>query len=208
MGNQQDPPKGTTEPKPEPEITNAQVKAHPLFQNLTQQLSELQSWKEQQEDARKKAELDSETKKLEEAKQYETATQKKVDAAVTAAKKEAKTEFDAELKRRDAKIELVRMGFKNETFLKGALAEYDGKQETAEFAKAVFEDDANKPFLDAASSKPKPPPDPNAPPSGTMATLSPDQLKEMRNSDDPKERQKAHTYVAEQWVKTGATGLE
>ena len=208
MGNQQDPKEGTTKTKTEPEITNAQVKAHPLFLNVTQQLSELQSWKEQQEDAQKKADLDSETKKLEEAKQYETATQKKVDAAVAAAKKEAKTEFDAELKRRDAKIELIRMGFKNETFLKGALAEYDGKQEISEFAKAVFENDVNKPFLDAAEGKPKPPPDPNAPPTGSIATLSPDQIKEMRNSDDPKERQKAHAYVADQWVKTGATGLE
>ena len=207
MADKPEPPGGADNPKPEPEITNAMVKAHPLFQQLTQQIAELTKKDEKRNKADEQARIEKEARKLEEKQQYEQATQLKIDEAVKKAVEESDARHAAEQKRSEAKIELVRLGFANEKFLTGALADFDPAQEAAEFAKSIFEDEANKPFLNAAGgTKPKPP-DPHDAPIGSSGEISKEKLLAMLNSSDPEERKKSFEITRENLHRTGKTGL-
>ena len=207
MADKPEPHGGAENPKPETEITNKQVKSHPLFQQLAQQVAELTKKDDERIKADEQARVEKEARKLEEKQQYEQATQLKIDEAVKKAVEESDARHAADLKRSEAKIELVRLGFANEKFLKGALTDFDPAQEAAEFAKSIFEDEANKPFLNAAGgTKPKPP-DPHDPPIGSSGEISKEKLLAMRNSSDPEERKKSFEITRENLHRTGKTGL-
>ena len=207
MADKPEPPGGAENPKQETEITNKQVKSHPLFLQLTQQVAELTQKDEERSKSDEQARIEKEAKKLEEKQQYEQATQLKIDEAVKKAVEESDARHAAEQKCSEAKIELVRLGFSNEKFLKGALADFDPAQEAAEFAKSIFEDEANKPFLNAAGgTKPKRPDPPDAP-IGSSGEISKEKLLAMRNSSDPAERKKSFEITRENLHRTGKTGL-
>ena len=192
-------------------LSNSDVKAHPLFKKLTQELAEERKANKatlERLDALETAENRRATKAAEAKKDYQEALDKRIDQA----KKDARKEWDAEQaikdKRAAAKLELVKAGFKNERFLKGALSDFDpGNQTAEEFAKSLMEDDSNKPFLDTGKGPGKPP-DPHPTPRSGSKLLTPAEIQALRASSNPDDRTRADDAAEALWLaNNGTTGL-
>lgn len=192
-------------------LSNADVKAHPLFQKLTQELADERKASKtvmKRLEALEAADNERKTKALEAEKDYESAAQKRADKAVADAKKEWEATASADAAKAEAKLQLVKAGFKNERFLKGALADFDFENQTAEeFAKAIAEDDSNKQFLESASKAQKKP-DPYPTHQSGAHIMTPAEIEAARNSGKPEEIARANDAAEALWVANqGSTGL-
>lgn len=180
----------------EPDLSNRDVKAHPLFQKLTQEISELRKFKETAdaaaaEQARKAAEAE---------KDYAKATQLAVDKALSDARRTWDAEQATKDARSEARYQLMKVGFKNEKFITGLLADFDPAKSSAEdFAKAAAADKENADFLSSAKPAPKNP-DPQNPTIGTRGKLSDDEIQKLRESQKPEDRAKAFAESRAKWI--------
>ena len=194
-----------------PTLSNSDVKAHPLFQKVTKELAEERKANkaiQERLDALETAENKRQTKAAEAKKDYQEALDKRIDQA----KKDARKEWDAEQaikdKKAEAKLHLVKAGFKNERFLRGALSDFDPEKQTAEeFAKSLVEDDSNKPFLDTGKGLGKNP-DPHPTPRSGSKLLTPAEIQALRESGKPEDINRANDAAEALWVaNNGTTGL-
>jgi hypothetical protein len=192
-------------------LSNADVKAHPLFKKLTSELAaERKSSKEDRArlEALEKAENERQTKAAEKKGDYEKATQKRIDEAVNDARKQWEVEQSVNDKKAEAKLQLVKSGFKNEKFLRGALADFDPEKHTAEdFVKAIAEDESNKPFLDTGKGTTGGKPDPHPTPRSGSKLLTPAEIQALRESGKPEDIARANDAAEALWVAEGTTGL-
>lgn len=197
-------------------ISNADVKAHPLFQKVKGELSdELAASKKENKsmrerlDALEAAENERQTKKLETEKNYEAATKKRIEKSVSDAKKAWDAEQAVKDKMSDAKLELTRAGFNNKSFVKMQLAEFDHENQSVEdFVKAVSDDPESAPFLDTEKGQPKKKSDPHPTPSKGKGLMTPAEIQAARASGDQGAIDQANDAAAALWVANGgSTGL-
>jgi hypothetical protein len=170
-------------------VTNSEVKNHPLFAKLTADLAEKERRLQIIEDEKKRAEQEAEIKKAESEADYKKALELRDQQL-----KAEKEKYEKEIQSRDIQTELIKLGFKNSKFLRGCVADYDGKTPIGDYVKLLAEE--NKDLLDSVVRTVIPAPNtPNA--QGTNNTYSLDQLKEMEKSKDPKQRQIVYDYIYE-----------
>jgi len=178
--------------------SNRDVKNHPLFQQMTQQVAELKKFKDTQDAA--------ESARAQEAAEAEQDYAKATQLAVETAKTELRKQIEAEQAVKDAKAEarfqLVKAGFKNDKFIKGLLDDFDpAKMSADEFAKAAADDKENVLFLDMPTGKkPAANPDPPAPPAGQKKRLSDDEIAKLSESEKAEERRQSHLAARMKWV--------
>ena len=179
--------------------SNRDVKNHPLFLQMTQQIAELKKFK----DAQDAAEAERAQKTAEAEKNYAEATRIAVEKALKDAKETWTAEQAVKDARAEARFQLVKVGFKNDKFIKGLLDDFDPSKSSAEeFAKAASSDKENAMFLEAVApvKKPGTPPDPPTPPVGQQRRLSDEEIARLRESSKPEERAAAHAAARAAWV--------
>lgn len=192
-----------SEPK---EISNAEVKAHPLFVGLTKELAaERESRKAEMAELKERlgafetAETERKTKQLESKKKYEEATQARIDQALDAARKEWEQQAITDQKISDAKLALVKAGFSNDAFIKGVLTDFDpSKDDAAKFAESVAADEGNKAFLKPASKKN----DPHPPAPAPGGVLTPAEIQALRETGKPEDALKADEAAMTAWTES------
>jgi hypothetical protein len=183
-------PEQTEEPKRE--LTNADVKGDPLFQKVAAELAELKTQIAAEKTAQQKAAEAAEVERLKEAGKYEEAIKMH-----TAKLEQMEAQHKADLLRRDLTTELVKAGAKNDVFLKGAIAAYDGESTIAEYVQSLTDSDEHKPFFGSLeqSRQTQPSPRAAAPNGNTQKTW--EQVKAMEKSTDPKQRLEAADIIGE-----------
>lgn len=187
----------------EPELSNRDVKAHPLFRDLAQQFAAMRK----EFEALQSEKTEREAKKLEQEKNYEEALKTRTEKAVADARKEWDKERLLSDSKKDAEIELARSGFKNKAHVKGLLIDFDPEKASVEdFVKGVLEDKSNAPYLETATER-KPNPDVQTPPSKDSSRMTKEQIIAARQSGKPEEVKKANDAAFQNWVETGSTGL-
>ena len=192
-------------------LSNSDWKAHPLTKKVTQELAEerkaTKAMKERL-DALEAAENERQTKTAERKEDYEKAMEKRLEKA----RKEEREKWDAEQsvkdKRAEAKLQLVKAGFKNERFLRGALEDFDPAKQTAEeFAKAMSEDETNKQFLESQKTPPKNP-DPHPAAKNGKTLMTPAEIQALRATGKPEDAKIADAAADALWIaNNGHTGL-
>ena len=179
----------TTEAEATPQISNAEIKAHPLFSKLTSELAELRRADAERKAAEEQAKKEAELKKAEAEGRYQDALKQRESEleALRAA-------HSKELLDRDLTTEMLKAGFGNEIFLRGAVSAYDADKWTvSEYVASLAGDDANKAFLASSGGAGRASlPEPGKPPvNGSKQHISAEQLKAMEASSSLEERQKA-----------------
>ena len=179
------------------ELTNNDVKNHPLFKKLTSQLAELQNAQNEKLEAEKKAAAEAEIKALEAKGEFEQALKIKTEEI-----ERIKSEHAAQILERDLKTQLFKAGFTNDIFVNGAVMSYDKETPMDEYVQALTENEANKPFLAAQTREPlKPPGKPTV--GGGASPLTASQVKELQASDSQEDRQKARNYLHNYFIEHG-----
>ena len=163
-------PAPAPEEKPESgasELTNGQIKASPLFQNVTSELAALRAEKADREADEEAANAKAEQDSLAAKGDFESALKIKDEQLKT-----QQEEFGAELLQRDLRLELSNAGFKHQMFVKGAVADFTGTaDDVSDYVGKLAADDANKMFLSAAQQRQTLPETPRAPGAAASMTL-------------------------------------
>jgi hypothetical protein len=205
MGTQADNAGGTTPSDEQDNNTgstpsNRDVKNHPLFQQMTQQIADLKRFKDTQD----AAEAERAQKNAEAEKDYAKATQLAVDNAKAELRKQLEAEQAIKDARAEARFQLVKAGFKNDKFIRGLLDDFDPAKSSAdEFAKSAAADKENAMFLEVQTSSTKKQaanPDPPAPPAGQKKRLSDEEIARLSASEKAEERRAAHLAARMKWV--------
>ncbi len=166
-------------------ISNADVKAHPLFKKLTDDLAERNKADADRKAADEAAQADAEQKRLKDEGKFEEAIKLEKDGREADARAHA-----LELQVRDLELAITKTGFTNDTFIRGAVAGFDPDKGTIEdYAKHLAENEVNKAFLGEITDPGKPTP-PGKPPGGKQGALNARQIKALKNSSDPAERRR------------------
>jgi hypothetical protein len=189
------------------------VRHHPVFKamrdNLINDLNKERKAKDsiqERLDALEAAESERTAKQLESKKKYDEALEKRINQAKSDARKEWEAEQAVKDQLAEAKLQLVKLGFKNERFIKGALADFDHEKQTAEdFAKALAEDESNKPFLDTGKAGAGGNPDPYPTPRSGSKLLTPVEIQALRASGKPEDIARANAAAEALWVANGGT---
>jgi len=195
---------GTGDNNKPPELSNREVKAHPLFRELTQQFATMRK----EFEALQSEKTEREAKKLEQEKNYEEALKTRTEKAVADARKAWDKERLISDSKKDAEIELARSGFKNKAHVRGLLFDFDPEKSTVEdFVKGVLEDKSHAPYLETSTGKPRPNPDVPTPHSKDSSRMTKEQIISARQSGKPEDVKKANEAAFRNWVETGSTGL-
>lgn len=192
-----------TDKKETPALSNSDVKKHPLFLKVTEQLAALTAAEEKRKQDEAAAKTEAERKKLEGKAQYEEAlaNQEKEFKAKLA-------ELEKGILEKDLTNELLRAGFKNSVFNDGAIHGYTAEKGTvSEYVKALSEAEENKIFLDTGKGAGPKRKDVGTPTSNTKQ-MTPAELTAALKDPDPKVRAQARQQARENWKKTGSTGVE
>lgn len=181
-------PKSNEEPKRE--LTNADVKSDPLFKKVTGELAELKSQIAAEKAEQTKAQEASEMERLKEAGKYEEAIKLNADRL-----ERMEAQHKADLLKRDLTTELIKAGAKNDMFLKGVIADYDGETDIAEYVQSLTSSDDHKLFFGSLEQSRQTQPAPKGVAPNGNADLTWQQVKAMEQSDDPKQRAKASDII-------------
>jgi hypothetical protein len=196
-----EPTEPTVETTPEPSF-----KEDPKYQAMAKQLAELQTERTARVEADKTAK-----------KTATEAKRKREDKALQDAGRfdELKARYDENLENVEvghAKAilkmnlvnELVKVGFKNDNWLNGAVGSYDAEThgDIASYVSALSESD--KEHLVGADGRKTHTPPGAAPVTGSTVPLRGDRLKQYRTSDDPEKRKQAYA-VMEKWLENNDT---
>jgi hypothetical protein len=197
-----EPQAGEAAPKPEPTettpLSNADAKNLPWVQEMGKELKALREEKAARLAAEEQSRKEAEIKKAEAEGRYEDAMKAK-QAEIDSINAKYKTE----LTQRDVTAELLKAGFKNETFLRGAVTGYDAEKSTiADYVAELAKDEANKMFLGEAVAPVLTPPT-GSPGTGPPKALTVEQLHALENSTDREERKKAREYLRQYREKHG-----
>lgn len=182
------------------QVSNADVKASPLFHKLTAQVKALTTEKEEREATEATAKAEVEEKRLKDAGLFDEAV-----AAHKAAMEVKDAKHTGELLKRDLETDLLKAGFGNAKFINGCVGDYDAEKDgtIAEYVKTLAEDEGNKPFLTTSDGETPPPPPPGKVTVSGGTQLTGDQLKALEKSADPKERKQARAYLLDHYQEHG-----
>jgi hypothetical protein len=178
----------TVEETAAPEISNAEAKQLPWVQKMAQELNTLRQEKEAQAAAQKAAQKEAEEQRLKDAGMFD-----ELKSRYEAELEQTKMQHAKDVLERDLKTELIKTGFVNDMFARGAIAGYDAEThgDVASYVAALAADESNKTFL-AGNEGRKVHTPPTATPGGMASSaLRGDKLIEYANSDDPKQREQA-----------------
>ena len=167
-------------------------KDDPTYKAMAQQLADLRRKEQERMEAEEKARKDAEIKELESRGQYEAAIKAREDELES-----LKNQHAAELQQRDLTAELLKAGFSNEMFMRGAVANYNQESGSIlEYVQGLVGDESNAAFL-SKSAPAREPLDP--PPSVGSVGKKPnwDQVKVWEQSENREERIKARGILAE-----------
>ena len=182
-------PKSAQQTDPQ-DLTNSDVREHAKFKAVIKELSELKQANADRTAAEEQSKKDADVKKAEGELRYKDALelrQKEYDTLKAAHAKE--------IQHRDVTTELMKHGFTNDLFLKGAVAGFDpGKGSIEDFAKGVVEDDANKQFLPSTDERKALKPPGHTPATGSKQ-MSSEQIKAMQQSNKQEDRLAAVKYL-------------
>ena len=189
-GQQTQSPEPTPAPEATPgevtQISNAELKANPVFQKVTSELAQLRQEKAEREQAEQAAKDKAEADALKAQGKFEEAEQIWKDKFEAQEKKHSK-----DILERDLKQSLTDVGFHNSTFLSGAISGYSGDSAgIAEYVKGLAEDEGNKMFLDAGRQRQTLPEPPKTPKAGGTMTIE-DAMRLSKESKDPEIRSQA-----------------
>ena len=190
-----------------PAISNAELKAHPVFQKLASKLSSYEQREaERKAEAQQKAEAEEVAKRDEELKTLEEQSRFK-EALEMREREIEKIRADSQTKIVGLKLEnqLIAEGYKNKYFLKGVISDFKGDEDAiAEYVKAITDDESNKVYMGGASEERSltPPPGVGSV-SQTSKTMPVETLKAMEKSADREERIKARKILREYRNKHG-----
>lgn len=184
----------TTEEKPE--LSNGEVKSHPLFQKLTEQLSEYQRKEQEARENEERSRKEAELKKAEEEQNW-----KKLIELREQELEQTKSHY--EKKFLDMQLEnAISKEFNNSVFIKGAMAGFTGSpDDIAEYVASLREMPENAVFLNTQQTQPNIPSPPNTP-KVTGGVINEGKVLAMEKSSDPQERAKARQYL-EQMIREG-----
>jgi hypothetical protein len=177
---------GTAQP------SNAEIKNSDLFQKVAAEAGELRREKAERltaEDATKK---DAETKRLAEEGRFEEALKQKETEVET-----LKRQHEGQLRERDLGNELLKAGFNNDTFVRGAVNGYNPEGGTiADYVQALAADEGNKAFLSNGQGRQPhtPPGNPNVTNPGTP--LNYESAKALSLSGTPEEKTRAREFLS------------
>ncbi len=200
---------GTTKSTPAGEsandetLSNADVKASPLFQKLASELKEMRAADEArriEDDAAKQA---AEIKKLESEGKYSDAIKARDAELETVKQSHTKQLLEMSLT-----SEMIKAGFINDNFIKGALTQYNDEQTISEYVEALTNDEGNKPFLAAAIGRQRHDA-PGAPKiTGKTGALTVQEIREMQRQDADggslEQREKVRAYLLKHYEQHGA----
>lgn len=188
----------TPEPTPETrELTNHDVKSDPLFQKVAGELSALKAQIAEAQQAEQAAKEQAELEQAKKAGEFE-----KVLEMNARKLEQMEAQHRAELLKRDLTTELVKAGARNEVFLKGAIAAYDGESDISEYVRALTESDDHKPFFGQLEQSRQTKQEPRGvAPSGNASSWA--QIRAMEKSDDPKQRAEAGRLILDYAKKHG-----
>lgn len=175
-----------------PSISNADLKAHPVFQKLTSQVAAYERAEQERREEAAKAAQEAEIKALEDQKRYDEVIKLKDQEIQATVEK-----FQNELLTLNLKNELVKAGFHNDHFVKGVVSDFQGTQEEIDsYVQSVLNDEKNKPFLASSQNQQSYVP-PSTPGVASMNDTVPiETLKAWENSSDREERIKARAYLS------------
>lgn len=188
----------TDDNQQQPQISNQDVKNHPLFQKLTNQLGELQRADEERKQSEvesakqekiKKAEAEGNFKKAAELHQQQLA--------------DLENKHKTELTKRDLTLELTKLGATNKIFINGAIAGYDYETPIDEYIAALSSDESNQGIFGGDKKPPKPPG--KTPVSGFGKNPTMAELKKIGDNpkSTPEQKQQARDYMRDFWNKHG-----
>ena len=178
-------------PGPEP-TSNADVKAHPLFVKLAEQVATLTKTETERTEAATKATKDAELKKAAEEGRFEDALKQR-DADIDT----LKADHASALQTRDLETALLKAGFFSDIFVRGAVAGYGTDSGTIEeYAAALAADEANKGFLAQSDPSRSPLPAPGKAPVKGGAAPSWDEVKAWETGTDKEKKTEARTLIA------------
>lgn len=181
----------TQEQQEQQELSNNDVKSHPLFQKLTEQLSEFQRKEQERAAAEEKAAREAELKKAEEEGKWQDIVKMREQEI-----ENLRASYAKDMLERDLKTELVRAGFSNDVFLKGAIGSYSGDPEgVTEYVEQLKADAGNAVFLNQAQQAANSTPAPPSTPTITGTKLSDAKIVAMEKSSDPAERAQARAHI-------------
>lgn len=188
----QDTPTPATTPVPAPApAPEDRFKDDPKYKAMANQLSELQKEKEDRQSAQAQAAQEAEQKRLKDAGLFDEAA-----ALHKKTVEDLESKHAAELQNRDITTELLKAGFSNSKFLRGSVVDYDPKNDGTidEYVKALAADEANKEFLKGLGIPSRDPRDPpgKTPNVQSVSSLTGQQIRTLKNSDNPEERLKGH----------------
>ena len=130
--------------------TTDRFKDDPTYKAMASQLADLQREKQERVEAEEKARKEAEIKDLESKGEYEKAIKARDEEI-----ERVKSQHAKDILERDLKNELLKTGFTNDKFVRGAIADYsaDSDGDLASYVQALASDESNKPFLTSGDSR-------------------------------------------------------
>ena len=180
----------TTEPT-SPEVSS--FKNDPKYLAMAKQLSEFQRMESERKEADAAAKREAEEKRLKDAGLFDELTAKHKAELESIQSQHSKMLLEMNLK-----TELIKTGFQNDIFVNGAIKIYDADThgDIAAYVASLAADEANKALLAGTEGRTvHTPPGKTPTPGGMAGTLTGEQLKTMRKSDNPEERTRAIEYI-------------
>ncbi len=183
----------TTTPEPAtPEISNADVKGHELFQKITAELGALRNEKAERAAADEKATKDAELKKAAEEGRFEDALKQR-DTEL----EKLKADYARDILNRDLQNEMLKAGFQNGMFISGAVAGYNTEMGSiVEYVDGLAKDEVNKAFLGHADTGRNPPPPPGKPAVNGGKVPNWDEVKSWETGTDPEKKKQARELIS------------
>ena len=191
---------GTQEPQQnEQQLSNADVKSHPVFQKVASELAEYRQREADKKAADEKAKIDAERQKLEAEGKYEDAIKMR-DKQI----EELQASHKKELLQRDLKAELYK-SFDNEIFVNGAIGGYQGDSDgVADYVNGLLENEQNKVFMRSQQGQPRETlPEPQGSGSGGSQMSVDDAKRLSKETNDPKVKQQAWKVLEDYYDKHG-----
>lgn len=196
----EEPKKDTTEEPKKEETAEPSFKDDPKYLAMSKQLAEFQRKEAERVNAEAAAKKEAEIKELEAKGQYEAAIKAR-EAELEAVKKQ----HAQDILNRDIEAGLLKVGFNNELFIKGAIASYSPEEgDISAFIEKLDKDENNNPFkrgvegrtVHSSSGL-------SVPGSTTNAPLRGQKLREYEKSPDKEKRLQAIAAKEDWWNKHG-----
>ena len=183
-----------------PEPAKDDFKGSPAYQAMSKQLADLQREKTARADAEKEAKRAAEDKALRDAGRFE-----ELDAKYKKEIADREAAYARDILSRDLTNSLLRKGFENDLFVKGAIAGYNAEEhgDITAYTEALAADESNKGFLATAEGRQVHNAPGKTPTPTNYGEARGEKLKALAASEDPEQRKLARKIKADYFDKHG-----